>query len=134
MGMSYSNIPPPLIWLCQFPLEDANDTGGEERVEHGQQMVLTYCKCGTQYHDPTCSVGAVSVAVAVGCRHRLVAQALLGASVVVVCRLFVRSVALVPASQVFRHQSLLDVLANLLIAAGHLAVVPRRSQCGIWIL
>lgn len=72
--------------------------------------------------------------MAVGCRHSLIAQALLGASVVVVCRLFVRGVALVPASQVFCHQSLLDVLANLLVAAGRWAVVPRRSQCGIWVL
>lgn len=72
--------------------------------------------------------------MAVGCRHSLIAQVLLGASVVVVCRLFVRGVALVPASQVFCHQSLLDVLANLLVAAGRCAVVPRRSQRGVRVL
>lgn len=73
--------------------------------------------------------------MAVGCRHGLIAQALLGASVVVVvvCGLFVWSVALVPASQVLSHQSLLDVLADLLVAAGHLTV-PGWPQRGVRVL
>lgn len=72
--------------------------------------------------------------MAVGCRHSLVAQALLGASVIVivVCGLFVCSIALVPASQVFSHQSLLDVLADWFVAAGW--TVPGRPQCSVQIL
>lgn len=30
MGMSYSDIPLLLMWLCQFELEDAVDTGEEK--------------------------------------------------------------------------------------------------------
>lgn len=73
--------------------------------------------------------------MAVRCRHGLIAQALLGASVVVVVvrGLFVCCVALVPASQVFCHQSLLDVLADVLVAARHWAV-PGWPQRGVWIL
>lgn len=73
--------------------------------------------------------------MAVGCRHSLIAQALLGASVivVVVCGLFVRSVAMVPASQVFSHQGLLDVLGDLLVASGH-RTVPGWPQRGVWVL
>lgn len=73
--------------------------------------------------------------MAVWCRHGLIAQALLGASVVVVVvrGLFVCCVALVPASQVFCHQSLLDVLADVLVAARHRAV-PGWPQRGVRIL
>lgn len=71
----------------------------------------------------------------VWCRHGLVAQALLGASVVVVVvrGLFVCGVAMVPASQVLGHQSFLDVLADLLGAAGRLAV-PGWPQRGVGVL
>lgn len=67
----------------------------------------------------------------VGSRHGLVAQALLGASVVVIVisGLFVCSVALVPASQVFSHQSLMDVLADLFVAPDW--TVPGWPHCGI---
>lgn len=73
--------------------------------------------------------------MAVGCRHGLIAQALLRASVVVVvvCCLFVCSVAMVPAFQVLSHQSLLDVLADLLVAAGQ-RTVPGWPQCGVGVL
>lgn len=66
--------------------------------------------------------------------HGLVAQALLGAPVVlvlvVVSCLFVCGVALVPASQMFCHHSLLNRLADLLVAAGNRAV-SGRSQRGV---
>lgn len=73
--------------------------------------------------------------MAVGAGHRLVPQALLGASVVVVvvCGLFVGGVALVPASQVFGHQRLLDVPGDMLVAPLRLAV-PGRPQSGIRVL
>lgn len=71
----------------------------------------------------------------VGSRHSLVAQALLGASVVVivVCGLWpVCSVALVPASQVFSHQSLMDVLADLFGLP--VWTVPGWPHCGVQVL
>lgn len=40
---------------------------------------------------------------------------------------------MVPASQVFSHQSLLDVLGDVLIAPGHLAV-PGWPHCCVWVL
>lgn len=69
--------------------------------------------------------------------HGVVAQAMLGASVVVVlvavsC-LFVRGVPLVPASQMFCHHGLLNGLADLLVAAGTRAV-SGRSQCGVRVM
>lgn len=73
--------------------------------------------------------------MAIGRRHGLIAQALLGAPVVVVAvrRLFVCCVAVVPAPQVLRHQSLLDVLADVLVAAWRWAV-PGRPQRGVQVL
>lgn len=70
----------------------------------------------------------------VGSRHSLVAQALLGASVIVIVvwGLFVGSVALVPASQVFSHQSLLEVLADVFVPPGW--TVPGWPQCGVQVL
>lgn len=71
----------------------------------------------------------------VGPRQGLVAQALLGAPVVVVVvvrRLLVRGVALVPAPQVLRHQRLLHVLADVLQRLRRCGrPVPGRPQGGV---
>lgn len=65
----------------------------------------------------------------------LVAQALLGAPVVVVVvvrRLLVRSIALVPAPQMLRHQRLLHVLADVLQWLRRRgSPVPGRPQGGV---
>lgn len=80
-------------------------TLGEKQGQHFANKNLcmktvSASDCNIRDHELTWRVGGASVAVAVGCRHGLIAQALLRASVVVevVCCLFVSSVALVPAS------------------------------------
>lgn len=64
-----------------------------------------------------------------------IAQTLLGASVIliVVRSLFLCSVTFVPASQVFSHQGLLDVLVDLFVASGHWTL-PGWPYRGVHVL
>lgn len=136
------------MWLCQSAVEETEDTGEKKykltndpcacknRVTNIIHWTMCYCMRDARmiWYGLTWRIGDVSVVVTVGSRHGLIAQALLGTSVVVIviCGLFVCSVALVPASQVFSHQSLLDVLTDMFVAPGW--TVPWRPQCGVQVL
>lgn len=121
---------------CQFTLDDTEDTGGGEEVvsnrpanmrNQGKPPGTRACSTGG---GGLTRVGDVPAAVRRG--RGLVAQALLGASVVVVVvrGLPLSGVAMVPASQVLGHHLLLD---GVLVGAWRRAA-PGWPQRGVRVL